>query len=557
MQEMLPRFSDVPLLNEVYTLSLHLLKGLREAAPALALRLRSLVEFAQSLARGAAEFRERNPAETEVISAHDRALEELKQSVGGLNIYLEEGRIQDLSNALSLFDRAINQLAACMKAMKMVEYDRLQFSEMPAPDRLYQAIKAGQADIRRESGEVRAFYATLDRHVTILESEVWMGAKLKHEAVPALRGYLARVAEALDGVEGGGPGRMDALKAVREAGEDFDEYQEQLEDLLADRPDISGSAHFHELISMMEGAYAGQIPNHRLQEKVEVISRMQSGLRGRLKLQALHAPQEQATVDRILPLLDLQERGLELVLAFVQTGEREMLQRAYDEIVPATVELVELKLETAPAEEAPAAMLGCPFCGQSNPPGSARCGQCARPLAAPGVSGGLDLYDSGVSEESEAPLSENFAFVVQVIDDVSSGLVGPRDAVELLAPFWDTIHEVDARLGPWRSRCGARGRPSWRARTRVSWRSWKRSRRPWRTCWRHSTRGSFRTLVRRATACLTWPALWSICTRSKKRRAAASPSETGGKTHGNRRRSTPSRTMVASAVPTPASSCKR
>ena len=102
------------------------------------------------------EFGERLPQETEILEAFDRALEDLRQAAGGLYVFAEEGGdAADLSNALTLLDRAMGPLGACLKAIQGIEYDLLDYSEDPALDRLHEAFTSGvtSATLLRSSSQ--------------------------------------------------------------------------------------------------------------------------------------------------------------------------------------------------------------------------------------------------------------------------------------------------------------------------------------------------------------------------------------------------------------------
>ncbi len=462
LEQDLPHFSDVPLVNEILTLALNQLQGKADTCQELMNRLPGLRDFIAWLAQVHSGFVARHPQEPELAGSLAQATDSLRHAAGGLFLYLQEGRDPvDLSNALSLLDRAMNSLGACFLAMREVEYEILEFSENPHLDRLAKAIQALQEGCgTREAlagplSRLVDFHANLAADLTVLEDRAFMSAALRQD-------YLPRMAELLHQMEAElallhEPDREprildEAVQHFRELGERYDRLQADLEDQLGRRPDLSESSHYDELVALMQGTYEQSVPDAQLESKVVFLLGLQEALRRRLALEVHRQPEEGQRIQALLEALDAQHAGLETLLTYLARGQRELLLVAYDQLVPATLRLVQIKKESVSQEaEASSPPILCPFCGASNQPGSTRCCQCARALPALAMGAQhpaevLDLYDSRTpGQQAPQGLSENFQFVLEVLDGAAAGVLPPEKARELLLPFWETVLAAEVR----------------------------------------------------------------------------------------------------------------
>lgn len=461
-EDRMPQFSDLPLVNEILTLAMHQLQKKGDFSQDLMQRLPRLREFITYVESVRSGFAVRHPERTELIESFEAAIEGLKQSAGGMFLYLQETHsILDLSNAVTLFDRSVNWLGAVFRAMRDVEYQSLQFSEDPILDRLAQALEALQdgQDVREEIARTRAALVRNHRQMAadlaVLDARAFMPFSVREEFVPKLIELLNRmdVEVALLHDPAQTPLAMaEAVNRYQALGAEYDRLQGQLEDRLAARPDLSDSPHYDHLVALMQGVYEGSVPDAMLEAKVGVLLTLEEGLRRRLALEIRRQPDDAARMHEAMEALDAQRASLAVLQEYLVTGQRDLLLQAYELLIGPTLKLIEYKGEAARVEgESRTPTILCPFCGTANEPGGVRCSQCMRPLpsAALGVAPStemLDLYDSGASAGG-APegLSENFQYLVDVMDDVVSGVVDPHEARELLGSFWDTVVAAEAQ----------------------------------------------------------------------------------------------------------------
>lgn len=461
LEEAMPQFSDIPLVNEILTLALHQLQGKGDFADDLLQRLPRLREFLTYLEDIRSGFVTRHPEEPELAQAFQAALEALRQSAGGMFIYLQEGRRPaDLSNALTLFDRAMNSLGACFLAMRELEYDSLEYSEDPHLDRLRKAIdglaqgKDTRAEIARHLEGLARFQRNLAADLAVLESRAFMPASLQEESVPRMVELLDRMDVELGHLHEPGAeasALREAAERFQALGEEYDRLQGELEDRLGSRPSLADSGHYDELVALMQGVFEGSVPDARLESKVQVLLALQEALRRRLALEQHRQPADAERIQVMLESLGGQQAALETLLEYLGSGQRGLLLVAYEQLLPPTQRLIEFKREAAAQEaEAGTPTVLCPFCATANEPGASRCSQCARPL--PAVALGmarpaevLDLYDSRVPGAQSAALSENFQYLLDVLDDAVAGILAPEEARDLLLPFWETVLMAEIR----------------------------------------------------------------------------------------------------------------
>lgn len=461
-EDRMPQFSDIPLVNEILTLALHQLQKKGDFAQDLMQRLPRLREFIAYLESVLSGFAVRHPQRTDLIESFEVAVQGLKQSAGGMFLYLQETHsIVDLSNAVTLFDRSVQWLGAVFHAMREVEYRALEFSEDPVLDRLARAIEGLQAgeDVRDEIARTRAglvrSHRQLASDLAVLDARAFMPLSVREEYVPKLVDLLNRMDAEMALLHDPTQPPLALAEAVNRyqaLGARYDELQGELEDRLAARPDLSESPHYDHLVVLMQGVYEGSIPDANLEAKLGVILALQEGLRRRLALEVRRQPDEAARLQEVLDALEVQRTALAMVEEYLASGERDLLLQAYETLLPPTVKLIEFKREATRVEgESRTPTILCPFCSTPNEPGTARCSQCMRPLpsAALGVAPStemLDLYDSGASGgTAQEGLSENFQYLVDVIDDTVSGVIDPSEARDLLASFWETVVAAEMR----------------------------------------------------------------------------------------------------------------
>lgn len=458
-----PRLADVPLLDDTFHLALALLQGRGGQPEALRQRLPALFAFSRQMEEVLARFTASHPEEGEIRQHMAAGLEELRLALGGLFVYLEEQRdLADLSQALSLLDRATQKLAACLTVMKDLEFQAAEFSEDPALERAHRLARrraAGQAGPQDRQEMIRLLTWVRDETAEELErnsSATFMGASLAGRYLPAMARLLEGMDEILTRLEDlwERPGELPAeLERFRQMGEEFDRLGQELAEELDRQPRLEEAGNFAELLDLMEGVYLERIPEALLQEKVLAMQSSLALYRRRLQAESRRQPERAAELAEIAAILDQQEQGLAEIEACLQTGQRSLLAAAYDLIVPGALKLIEKERERTEAQPAsPESPLLCPFCGEAPAPGSRSCPRCHHPLPIQAALGQpwqtrLELGESGGQLE----------WIVELLRDLASGAATQEEALKLLFPAWQSTAAVEQRLAGEVERLGRPG----------------------------------------------------------------------------------------------------
>ena len=463
LHDEVPRVSDTPLINEVYALALNVLKGHSAAIMGLAHRLGPLRDLVEFLGRAHSAFAERNPGEWEISARLGPAIETLREAVGGFYVFLEEARPVDLSNALTLFDRAVGSVGACMRAMKMVESDRADFSEAVPLQRLHEAVGmlalGMPVDLAPLLADLEAFHAAMATDLQGLAATAWLGEARRAELLSGMAECLEELAAVRTEV-GAFDGDLETLAAhvarLREVGEAFDDLQHTLEQERDTPVDLRKATHLHAVFQALSGVWYGYVPDRVLAEALEVLRHLHQSFEARLRLDVIEGEGGDETLE-IDALMAEQGRAIALMTAYLEGGDRDLLPMAHDALVPSALRLQEIR---EAADTAATTEVTCVMCGASSPAGSTRCVQCRRALpvlANLSVSRAFDVLDSGAGRSPEAAMGENFRLVVRVIDQLEMGRIGADEALRLARPFLDTVAETRVRLQAVRRQIAASG----------------------------------------------------------------------------------------------------
>lgn len=468
LADRMPRFSDLPLLNDLVTLALNQVKGKGDFSEDLLRRMPPLREFLRYL-RGVGEgFGSRHPERADLADEVLRAVQALEHAAGGLFVYLQETRDPvDLSQALSLLDRGILSLGPTFQAMREVEYASLVFSENPLLDRLARSIQSLQSgedaleEVERHLAEVVRFHRTQAGDVAFLATQAFMPLSLRDACVPRMVALVERMDAELGILHSRPPDPLAMAEAVNRfqaLGTELDSVQEELEKGLAAWPKVAGAGHWEGLAAVLYGVYAGSVTDARLQAQVQMLLDLQGAYRRRLFLEMRRDPEEAERMQRVVQSLDEQQSALALALEYLESGDRDLLLKAYEALGPPTLRLLELKREAEAGEMAAAI---CPGCHRPNPPGSLSCASCSRPLDVRRRDASQDAVELFEADEpGSAALAENFRFLVEVLEDASAGVLAPQEARELLAPLWDTVVAAERQAhGPVRGIVAGAGDP--------------------------------------------------------------------------------------------------
>ncbi|MCE7868854.1 hypothetical protein DYH09_00590 [bacterium CPR1] len=437
LQGSLPSFSDHRLLNQVFALGLNLLSGEPDQEALLAAHLPDLFGFTVQLGLARERFAASHPDETAIVQALDPALESIKEATGGFALYLQGRQANDLSNALTLLDRAMGPLAACLKAMRTLEYELSTFSEDPLYERCFRALSRG------EQPEARSALIALEvSHRSTVEKLKRMLARfLGHKRREQ---WQQRLTTCLDGCEASlaqllAHPSLAGLTDFRDRAIGLDGLALSLHEELESPARLEGAAHFAELLELLEKVWSEGLPDRVLEEKTRQLAQSQQDYRLFLKTLA-----DTEKAERIERCLDEQEKALEEIQAYLRDGHRDHLELAADLLFDPTRELAEIaSADEPPAPELETASKTCPFCSHKNPETARSCSSCARPFLQEMT--GAKQASMDLSESPQAS-RDPFEGLWSLLDQAQAGTSPPEQVERLLLASHATIANEISRL---------------------------------------------------------------------------------------------------------------
>ncbi len=152
---------------------------------------------------------------------------------------------------------------------------------------------------------------------------------------------------------------------------------ETLEQTLTEADELTSvrkSSNFHDLLRLMRGVYAGRAPNSYLFAELERIQSLKDSFEEIL----LTKEDGLGRVEQLAEDFELLECGLAEVRDFLQSGEREQLQSAYEQILVGVSGLLEQR--TAGGQRKPLETLLCLHCGGENSVATRFCVGCGAAL---------------------------------------------------------------------------------------------------------------------------------------------------------------------------------
>jgi hypothetical protein len=338
----LPTFSDQPGLNDIFVLGLNVLHGDSVEESGLTARLPGLYGWFKSLEGILSELRSDYPDELELRASAEAAIGDVREALGGFVLFFEERKLNDLSLALSLLDKGTRSLARCLQVLQDLRNRRLKFSQDPVLEAVYGAARRWAEGADMSALEVqRALGNLLEAHVMDLEltrqrgflpysvhRELFQKVEDCHTNMNEILTALAQETEAEVFLEN--------LNDFREFAQELDGIDQQLR--LFERPKLTGSPAFKDLFETMEGVYLERVPDDHLREKLHHLrSAHQQYIRG-LELMP-HKSDEELMLEECLMEHAI---GFQELDAYLQTGDRTCLLKAYEAMLPASTDLEEL-----------------------------------------------------------------------------------------------------------------------------------------------------------------------------------------------------------------------
>ena len=336
----LPILSDQTALDEVIFLSLNLLQGESSLKPDLKDKLPLLVDWSRRLQTLIDRIQDEWPEEKEIAHKLDSALQDLTEAIGGFVVFLKSDEARDLSLALSLFDRALRTTSACLAPLRRLRHLQFEFSKEPVLELLHQSANSwanGEASQPTQT----ALMELIKAHIVDLElarQHSFLPFALHQELLDQMDECRANLCEILkDLTEDCGPEDFLAgLKDFRDYAQDFDVLLKRacsLED-----PGFTECVNFRKLFELMKDVYLECLPDERLRERLHLVSSAHQQLMHRASLTTERSEEESF----IEECLKEHEFGIAEIEDYLVCGQRALLLKAYELLLPALFDLVEL-----------------------------------------------------------------------------------------------------------------------------------------------------------------------------------------------------------------------
>lgn len=436
LEEGLPGFCEIVLLNEIFWLGQGLLRGggdsLREG---LAFRLQPLWEYLSYLDRAQASFSSRHSQETELVEWLGSARQELQQAAGGLVVFLEEGQREDLSNALTLLARAGRALTAALSAMERVESEAARFSQHPLLERLYRELESGSLQEHT--------LQDWDRYLNQLESQT--RTLVERGFVPlsnweqegqALLDQLEGLLELAAGIRAASDLKSFLMAYQREA-EILDGLQMAYLEHAGACEEMPEMGNFSILFRLMKEVFQERVPDAPLAELVQQLLAGQREFSAELEREARRHPQLGESIQAMQILLEEQVAGFEELLGYFRSGDRRQLLLAYEYLREPTLELWQSHQEWKDLTSRPQpSEIRCPICSQLCQD-EGRCSHCGHRLA--GVAAEASVLDLGEQR--------GLGRIVSLLQDYQEGLLDGRQTLSELQPFLVSLQQSYSQLG--------------------------------------------------------------------------------------------------------------
>jgi hypothetical protein len=461
-EDLTPRLSSVRILHEILAVGLDVSRN-KLVPDVLKSRLPGLQSYIMYVQGTIRQLRERYPDQKVLLQYFQQQLSCLKEGAGGLFLYMQNQNVDSLVVALSLLDRAGLGLWAAYSAMNQLFVEEQSFSPDPLVDDVHRVIQAYKKGTAKEDKMKAAFFALTEQHkmstinLVFLENFYFIRPPVKEQYIPPIVDILARKDAILAYMSANLASPIELEKSLAQ----YEglcrwqaEKQDELEKAIAEKPDLSGAAHFEELLGLIEKVYEEKMPDSRLEQKAVFMDEFGGDFRRNLILQERRHPETADIVADMYQVLDDHHEGLNIIFEYLEIGDRGLLLQAYDIIESSTLRMLELRKqgeEKAAQAESGTASVACPFCGALNGQGAYQCGRCGRPVLGQSSLGGgvLDVTESDGMPEGAASsehLTENFLFIKQVVEDTAAGLLSYQEAEQMLLPYWDKIQEIEDNL---------------------------------------------------------------------------------------------------------------
>ncbi len=365
MEDSKHRLSKYPVLNSLIQSALNVY-GEQEPDIILEPRILIAINFVSYLQEQFDLYLEIRPQAAPWQSMFSEALEELKEGIGGIQVYLDEKNPKNLLAASHMIQESSQKLFTLLEDMYQKTESLFSFSNIAEIERLWirrYRKKEGIIPQEKLDESLAEVNAVISAHEMMAQA---FGDSLVNENIRSH--YGESVTNAVQHERESFNKLTDddtTLVALKDAVEHFIAINKTISEYVQQTiPNISEAANINEYRQVILGVYNGTTP-------VRILRRVTDYLKNELQ-KAVEIDTEAA------PILAAQQEGIALVEEFLQTRERENLAKALEVIHSATVELIAYYKEKneqaiSSAESKP---ILCVKCGYQNKAGLTHCEYC-------------------------------------------------------------------------------------------------------------------------------------------------------------------------------------
>lgn len=342
----LPVFFDLPELNGLFVLGLKVLKGDPVEGQRLAEHLGWLYNWSKTLDAMLGDLQTSDPDEVELHTSLSKSISFIKEAVGGVATFLESGVKQDLGLALSLLHRGTKLLAADLSTAQEIRDRNCQFSKDPILETLYRESQNWVKDEKQPLAVQESLKGLLETHRVSHElahrfiflplnvhQELFSEADALHSEMNGIIATLMQETQPESFLKLLFDFRREAVK--------LDNIYRQMNSF--EKPSLANSPNFRELFKTMEAVYSETMPDTRLRELLTLLRAAHQDYS--LQLEELPRTEEDLLVDECLQEHQL---GFVELEAYLLNGERHRILKAYEIMLPASLDLAELSENEVP-----------------------------------------------------------------------------------------------------------------------------------------------------------------------------------------------------------------
>ncbi len=359
------RLSKFPLLNNLIQASLNVYSGDAPAA-VLESRIVMAVNFIGFLEEQIAMYMEIKPHSAQWYPYLSPCIEQLKQGIGAIQIYLEEKNPQNLLAAAHLLQENSKILHSYIETMNAQNEPLFSFSSIPQLERLWiRRYRYAQAALPLEHltkaiEEVSDLISLHEKMAEEFENSL-VSETIKNHYAPTLKAYAAYERDAFNRLT-----QDDAtLTYLKEAIERFAATNKMIAEYVeVTVPNLSEAPNIEELRNIISGVYRGDMPDR-------ILRRVASFLESQLE-------KDIASMPELPDYITIQKEGFGLIEQYLAVGNKLFLAQALDKIQNATLLL--LSDYRQQADNAINSMqeksVLCVKCGYQNRAGVTHCEYC-------------------------------------------------------------------------------------------------------------------------------------------------------------------------------------